>query len=75
MIVKHYCISPLFKITILGERDPVLPHEETKLQVENTEVELIVFRTYDHIENEERVNRGFIEIFKHISSAFKSLID
>jgi hypothetical protein len=31
------------------ERDPVLPHEETKLQVENTEVELIVFsrRTYD----------------------------
>jgi hypothetical protein len=25
------------------ERDPVLPHEETKLQVENTEVELIVF--------------------------------
>jgi hypothetical protein len=33
------------KITFLGEKDPVLPHEETKLQVENTEVELIVFQT------------------------------
>jgi hypothetical protein len=36
------------KLLILGEKDPVLPHEETKLQVENTEVELIVFQTtYD----------------------------
>jgi hypothetical protein len=33
------------KLLILGEKDPVLPHEETKLQVENTEVELIVFQT------------------------------
>jgi hypothetical protein len=42
--------SPL-KITSL-EKDPVLRHDETKRQVENTEVELLFFRwTYDHIEN------------------------
>jgi pimeloyl-ACP methyl ester carboxylesterase len=41
------------KLLILGEKDPVLPHEETKLQVEN-EVQLIVFQTHmSHIENEE----------------------
>jgi hypothetical protein len=34
---------PLSKITS-SWRDPVLPHEETKRQVENTEVELIVFQ-------------------------------
>jgi hypothetical protein len=39
---------------LLIQRDPVLPHEETKLQVENTE-ELIVFPDghMTHIENEE----------------------
>jgi hypothetical protein len=39
-VIKRYCISPFFQNYL--ERDPVLPHEETK-QVENTEVELIVF--------------------------------
>jgi hypothetical protein len=45
------------------EKDPVLPHEETKQQVENTEVELIVFSDghMTHIENEEELTR-FIEV-------------
>jgi hypothetical protein len=48
----------------LERKDPVLPHEETKLQVENTEVELIVFPDghMTHIENEEEL-RGIIEVF------------
>jgi hypothetical protein len=54
------------------ERDPVLPHEETKLQVENTEVELIVFSDghMTHIENEEvnKVLLKFLNIFKNFST-------
>jgi pimeloyl-ACP methyl ester carboxylesterase len=64
--VKRYASHRFSKLLILGE-DPVLPHEETKQQVENTEVELIVFPDghMTHIENEE-VNRCIIEVFKHI---------
>jgi pimeloyl-ACP methyl ester carboxylesterase len=56
------------KLLILGERDPVLPHEETKLQVENTEVELIVFPDghMTHIENEEELTAVLLKFFKHI---------
>jgi hypothetical protein len=44
MIVKHYIITAFPKLLSSWRKDPVLPHEETKLQVENTEVELIVFQ-------------------------------
>jgi pimeloyl-ACP methyl ester carboxylesterase len=56
------------KLLILGEKDPVLPHEETKQQVENTEVELIVFQTdiYPYIENEEELTGVLLKFFKHI---------
>jgi hypothetical protein len=37
VIVKRYCIYRFSKITY-SWREDVLPHEETKLQVENTEV-------------------------------------
>ena len=56
------------KLLILGEKDPVLPHEETKQQVENTEVELIVFPDghMTHIENEEELTGVLLKFFKHI---------
>jgi hypothetical protein len=44
VIVTLLHLTAFPKLLILGE-DPVLPHEETKRQVENTEVELIVFQT------------------------------
>jgi pimeloyl-ACP methyl ester carboxylesterase len=50
-VLFHLTTFP--KLLILGEKDPVLPHEETKQQVENTEVQLIVFPDghMSHIEN------------------------
>ena len=56
------------KLLILGEKDPVLPHEETKQQVENTEVELIIFPDghMTHIENEEELTGVLLKFFKHI---------
>jgi pimeloyl-ACP methyl ester carboxylesterase len=59
-----------FPKLLIGERDPVLPHEETKLQVENTEVELIVFPDghMTHIENEENEFIEVFNIFKNFST-------
>ncbi|PKH66576.1 alpha/beta hydrolase [Flavobacterium sp. ALD4] len=56
------------KLLILGEKDPVLPHEETKQQVENTEVQLIVFPDghMTHIENEEDLTAVLLKFFKNI---------
>jgi pimeloyl-ACP methyl ester carboxylesterase len=47
-------------------KDPVLPHEETKLQVENTEVELVVFPDghMSHIENKEELTAVLLKFFK-----------
>jgi hypothetical protein len=51
----------------------VLPHEETKLQVENTEVQLVTFQmATGHIENKEALTssiRSFLKLLK--TSAFK----
>jgi pimeloyl-ACP methyl ester carboxylesterase len=57
-----------FQNYLFLEKDPVLPHEETKLQVENTEVELIVFPDghMTHIENEEELTTVLLKFFKHI---------
>jgi hypothetical protein len=71
MIVKRYYISAFPKLLILGEKDPVLP-DETKLQVENTEVQLIgFFRTYVILKTR---GCGIIEFFKKFKNfAFKYL--
>jgi hypothetical protein len=58
------------KLLVLGEKDPVLPHEETKLQVENTEVELLFSMDMSHIENKEELTEvllKFLRIFKNFS--------
>jgi pimeloyl-ACP methyl ester carboxylesterase len=61
-------LSTFPKLLILGEKDPVLPHEETKQQVENTEVQLIVFPDghMSHIENEEELTAVLLKFFKNV---------
>jgi pimeloyl-ACP methyl ester carboxylesterase len=65
-VLFHLTTFP--KLLILGEKDPVLPHHETKQQVENTEVQLIVFPDghMSHIENEEELTAVLLKFFKNI---------
>ncbi|WP_369765837.1 alpha/beta fold hydrolase [Flavobacterium sp. WC2429] len=59
-------LTPYPKILILGEKDPVLDYEETKVQVENTNVELITFPDghMSHIENQEELTGVLLHFFK-----------
>ncbi len=59
-------LSPYPKILILGEKDPVLGYEETKEQIENTEVELVTFPDghMSHIENQEELTKVLLQFFK-----------
>lgn len=61
-------LTPYPKILILGEKDPVLDYEETKVQVENTTVELITFPDghMSHIENQEELKSVLLSFFKKI---------
>ncbi|SEA82023.1 Pimeloyl-ACP methyl ester carboxylesterase [Flavobacterium gillisiae] len=65
-VLLHLTAFP--KLLILGEKDPVLPHEETKLQVENTEVQLVTFPDghMSHIENQEELTDVLLKFFKTI---------
>jgi pimeloyl-ACP methyl ester carboxylesterase len=65
-VLFHLTTFP--KLLILGEKDPVLPHQETKQQVENTEVQLIVFPDghMSHIENEEELTAVLLKFFKNV---------
>jgi pimeloyl-ACP methyl ester carboxylesterase len=65
-VLLHLTTFP--KLLILGEKDPVLPHNETKQQVENTEVELVVFPDghMSHIENIEELTAVLLQFFKKI---------
>jgi pimeloyl-ACP methyl ester carboxylesterase len=53
---------------ILGERDPVLPYEETKEQIENTAVKLVTFPDghMSHIENQDELLAVLLAFFKSI---------
>ncbi|WP_369752951.1 alpha/beta fold hydrolase [Flavobacterium sp. WC2409] len=61
-------LTPYPKMLILGEKDPVLDYEETKVQVENTNVELITFPDghMSHIENQEELTGVLLQFFKKI---------
>ena len=61
-------LTPYPKMLILGEKDPVLDYEETKVQVENTNVELITFPDghMSHIENQEELTCVLLHFFKKI---------
>lgn len=56
------------KMVILGEKDPVLPYEENKTQIENTNVALVTFPDghMSHIENEGELTEVLLEFFKKI---------
>jgi pimeloyl-ACP methyl ester carboxylesterase len=59
-------LTPYPKMLILGEKDPVLDYEETKVQVDNTNVELITFPDghMSHIENQEELTGVLLHFFK-----------
>jgi hypothetical protein len=60
---KYYYTLPLFQNYWFLEKKIRLPHEETKLQVENTEVQLVTFQmAMSHIENKEALTSS-IEVF------------
>lgn len=56
------------KMLILGEKDPVLGYEETKSQIENTEVQLVSFPDghMSHIENQEDLTDVLVSFFKKV---------
>lgn len=56
------------KMLILGEKDPVLNYDETKEQIENTEMKLVTFPDghMSHIENQEDLLKTFLLFFKSI---------
>lgn len=65
-ILLHLSTYP--KMLVLGEKDPVLGYEETKEQIENTEVELVTFPDghMSHIENQEELSKVLLKFFKKI---------
>lgn len=56
------------KLLILGEKDPVLAFEETKLQIKNTVVALLTFPDghMSTIENEHQLANGLLEFIRKI---------
>ena len=61
-------LTPYPKLLILGKKDPVLNYEETKEQIENTQVELVTFPDghMSHIENQEELLKVLLSFFKRI---------
>lgn len=61
-------LTPYPKMLILGEKDPVLPFEETKDQTEATEVQLITLPDghMSHLENTEALTTVLVNFFKTI---------
>jgi hypothetical protein len=53
---------------VLGEKDPVLNFEETKEQIEGTQVQLLNFHDghMSHIENKDEVKEKLLLFFKSI---------
>lgn len=65
-VLLHLTAFP--KLLILGEKDPVLPFEETKEQVDNTKVQLVTFPDghMSHIENQEALTQILLTFFKKV---------
>lgn len=65
-VLLHLTSFP--KMLILGEKDPVLDYEETKVQTKNTDVELITFPDghMSHIENQDELTTVLLQFFKKI---------
>lgn len=58
------------KLIVLGEKDPVLNYEETKEQINQTEVQLLHFPDghMSHLENQEEIQLELLRFFKSITS-------
>jgi len=58
------------KLLVLGEKDPVLNYEETKEQIEGTQVQLLNFPDghMAHIENQEALQTELLRFFKSVKS-------
>ena len=56
------------KLMILGEKDPVLPYQETKEQLENTKIDLVSFPDghMSYIENEDELLIVLLSFFKKL---------
>jgi pimeloyl-ACP methyl ester carboxylesterase len=65
-VLLHLTTFP--KLLVLGEKDPVLQHDETKQQVENTKVQLVVFPDghMSPIENEIELTAVLLKFFKGV---------
>ncbi|WP_366185387.1 alpha/beta hydrolase [Flavobacterium ovatum] len=61
-------LTPYPKMLILGEKDPVLPYEETKSQIKETQVQLVTFADghMSTIENQTEVTTVLQKFFKNI---------
>lgn len=60
-------LTPYPKLVVLGEKDPVLNYDEAKVQIQDTQVQLLSLPDghMSHIENQETVQN---EIFRFIKS-------
>jgi pimeloyl-ACP methyl ester carboxylesterase len=63
-------LTPYPKLLVLGKKDPVLNYEETKEQMEDTQVQLLSFPDghMSHIENQEALQEELLRFFKSIKS-------
>jgi pimeloyl-ACP methyl ester carboxylesterase len=63
-------LTPYPKILVLGKKDPVLNYEETKEQIEDTQVQLISFPDghMSHIENQVALQEELLQFFKSVKS-------
>lgn len=63
-------LTPYPKLLVLGKKDPVLNYEETKQQIEDTQVQLLSFPDghMSHIENQKALQRELLQFFKSVKS-------
>jgi pimeloyl-ACP methyl ester carboxylesterase len=61
-------LTPYPKVLILGKKDPVLNYEETKEQIEGTQVQLLSFPDghMSHIENQQALHTELLYFFKSV---------
>ena len=61
-------LTPYPKLLVLGKKDPVLNYEETKEQIEDTQVQLLSFPDghMSHIENQKALQKGLLQFFKSV---------
>jgi hypothetical protein len=61
-------LTPYPKVLILGKKDPVLNYEETKEQIEGTQVQLLSFPDghMSYIENQQALQTELLHFFKSV---------